>query len=252
MYHDNNRRRHVRKARKLEKHGEFSLSEEQVSQALGSTKPSKALGPDELSPIMLKYLGPTAISYLTKLLNLSLRHQVIPNVWKVGRIIPLVKPGKPASKGKSYRPISLLSPVAKLMEKPILSTLTEHHQHGFREARSTTTALQLLQHHIQDGFNVKRPHARTVLVALDMSRAFDTVNLGILLDKLLQSSLPDHIKRWLSNYLNGRQTYVDFRGTKSKHRKVKQGVPQGGVLSPILFNLYLRDLPQPPEGVNII
>ena len=82
-----------------------------------------------------------------------------------------------------------------------------------------------------------------------MSKAFDTVNHGILLGHIEQSTLPTNLKRWIANYLQGRQTYVDFRGTKSKYRKVKQGVPQGGVLSPLLFNLYLRNIPQPPAGI---
>ena len=69
---------------------------------------------------------------------------------------------------------------------------------------------------------------------------------------ILETTLPPTIKRWLGNYLSGRQTYVTFRNINSKYRRVKQGVPQGGVLSPTLFNLYMSRLPLPPEGIKLI
>lgn len=255
--HDNTKKKLVRKAHKLSKTSENLFTVNQVAEAIREIKPSKALGPDEIAPIMLKNIGNAATSYLTDLLNLSVKSQVIPNIWKVGRIIPILKPGKPSDHGSSYRPISLLSPIAKLLEKLLLPIITENvelaeHQHGFRKLRSTTTALQLIQHQIQHGLNARRPHERTVMIALDMSKAFDTVSHSKLIDKLLQSTIPPYIVRWITNYLQGRQTYVDFRGVKSKQRKVKQGVPQGGVLSPFLFNLYLRDLPTPPDDIQLI
>ena len=143
---------------------------------------------------MLKNIGTKALTYLTELLNISGKTLMIPNIWKVGRVIPLIKSGKPIDQGTSFRPISLLSPIAKLMEKLIQPDLSEHflladHQHGFRK---------------------------------------------------------------IHNYIQGRQTYVDFRDKQSKRRKVKQGVPQGGVLSPLLFNLYLRNIPTPPPGIQLV
>ena len=74
----------------------------------------------------------------------------------------------------------------------------------------------------------------------------------ILMKIILETTLPPTIKRWLGNYLSGRQTYVTFRNINSKYRRVKQGVPQGGVLSPTLFNLYMSRLPFPPEGIKLI
>ena len=90
------------------------------------------------------------------------------------------------------------------------------------------------------------------MVALDLSRAFDTVNIGILMKIILETTLPPAIKRWFGNYLSGRQTYMTFRNINSKYRRVKQGVPQGGVLSPTLFNLYMFRLPLPPEGIKLV
>ncbi len=202
---------------------------------------------------MLKHLGPYGIRFLTKIYNICVNTSTIPSIWKTARIIALLKPGKPADQGSSYRPISLLSPLAKTLESVLLPQVTESvklakHQHGFRKAPFTTTALQNINNHITKGLNKKPPVDRTVLVAIDLSRAFDTVNHDILLDDINELNLNDNIKRFLCAYLRGRQTYVVFRGSKSTYRKMNQGVPQGGVLSPLLFNLYMAKMPQPPEG----
>ena len=228
----------------------------EVERVLQSTKPSKALGPDELSPLMLKHLGPKAHSYFAGMFQASLNTGAIPSIWKKARIIPLLKPGKPDDTGKSYRPVSLLSPQAKALETLLLPTLTEHltmadHQHGFRKGWSTTTALYEIACHIRRGLSKRKPVDRTVLVALDLRAAFDTPNVNKLLNIILASKIPKYTKRWLCSYLRGHQTYVEFRNAKSTCRKVRAGVPQGGVLSPILFNAYMSGLPTPPNGIKL-
>ena len=87
----------------------------EVERVLQSTKSSKALGPDELSPLMLKHLGPKAHSYIAGMFQTSLNTGAIPSIWKTARIIPLLKPGKPDDTGKSYRPVSLPSPLVKAL-----------------------------------------------------------------------------------------------------------------------------------------
>ena len=228
----------------------------QVSKAIKNTKNSKAIGPDGISPVMLKHLGPIAIEYLTKLFNDVLQTAIIPPLWKTGRIIPLLKPGKPSNEGKSYRPVSLLSPLAKLMESLLLPHLQEavplkDHQHGFRKGRSCTTALHTITSHIKEGLNINKPVNRTVLVAVDLTCAFDTVSHEILIADIAKLNLDPFIKRFLCGYLRGRKTFVEFRNTKSKHRQMRQGVPQGGVLSPTLFNLYVSTMPEPPPGIKL-
>ena len=126
------------------------------------------------------------------------------------------------------------------------------HQHGFRAGHSTTTALCEITTAIMDGLNSKRPHHRTVVVALDLSKAFDTVCHTKLLQDIYDSTLPNVYKRWLANYMAGRQSYVEFRNSKSALRRNKQGVPQGGVLSPLLFNTYLSKMPVPPPELKLI
>ena len=125
------------------------------------------------------------------------------------------------------------------------------HQHGFRKGRSTTIALYEIDGHITRGINKRKPVDRTVLVALDLRAAFDTVNINKLLNIILASKIPKYTKRWLCSYLRGRQTYVEFRNAKSTFRKVRAGVPQGGVLSPILINAYMSGQPTPPDGIKL-
>ena len=155
---------------------------------------------------------------------------------KNGRIIPLLKPNKPADESTSRRPISLLFPPAKILESTLLPDLEEalplaDRQHGFRKGRSTTTALQEITNYILDNLNKKKPAHRTIMVAVDLTRAFDTHNHEILIKVITDLQLNNRIKRFLGAYLRGKQTYVEYGGVKSNMRKMKQGVPQGGILS---------------------
>ena len=181
----------------------------------------------------------------------------IPSIWKTSTIIPLLKPKKPADDSSSYRPVSLLCPGIKILERLLLPTLTNHlpvpdHQHGFRKAHSTVSALNDFNQRVADGFNKKKPPDRTVLLQIDLSKAFDMVSHEKLLKDLNQTTLPEPIKRWLNCYLHGRQSRVQFRNETSSARNVKSGVPQGAVTSPLLFNFYISLLPVPPSGVYIV
>ena len=236
---------------------QVSFTPDQVIAAIKRAKASKAMGPDHISPIMLKHLGNIGILFLTNLYNNILLQSIVPPMWKVGRIIPLLKPNKPADQGSSFRPISLLAPAAKILERLILVPIQESinfadHQHGFRKGRSTLTALQAISDHITTGLNKSKPRDRTVLVAIDLSKAFDTVSHETLLNDIAELPLNSYLKRFLACYLNGRQTFVEFRGAKSRLRTMKQGVPQGGILSPTLFNLYMSKMPQPPDEIKLV
>ena len=104
-------------------------------------KNNNSTGPDDINIRHLKHLGPRALDILTKLFNMSLNSNIIPQIWKKAKIIPILKPNKDPHKGQSYRPISLLSPIAKLLEKIILPYITDNylpnvqHQHGFKTTR---------------------------------------------------------------------------------------------------------------------
>ena len=187
----------------------------------------------------------------------SIKHSVIPGIWKCFRVIPLLKPGNPADQAKSYRPVSLLSPLIKLLETSMLPFILEsfshaEHQHGFRKGHSTTTALCKIDDHIRTDLNRRKPAHRTIMVTLDLRAAFDTVNINKLIERIENLNLHVNIKRWLKNYLHGRRVKVEFRNSVSKGRTISSGVPQGGVLSPCLFNIYMATAPTPPEDVKLV
>ena len=234
-----------------------SFTTEQTIEAIKRSKASKAVGPDGMSNLHLKHIGPKGLEYLTKIFNLSVHNSEIPDIWKQSFVIPLLKPGKDKGESNSYRPVSLLCPAIKILERLILPSLQENlpipdFQHGFRQLHSTVTALNEFNTQVSEGFSKKRPPDRTVLLQLDLSKAFDMVNLDLLLNELNQSTLQPPLKRWFCSYLKGRQAQVHFRNSTSKFKNVRTGVPQGAVTSPVLFNFYLSNLPIPPKGVYVI
>ena len=135
--------------------------------------------------------------------------------------------------GKSYCPIALLSPVAKLVEKLLLPCLQEHlplanHQHGFHSGCNTITTLNYVTHKICTRLNCLKPCERTVLVALDLTSAFDTVSHEVLLGDIYNTNAPKYIKKWLATYINGRSTYVEFRGEDIQEKEGAAGSTSGG------------------------
>ncbi len=236
---------------------DISFTADDILAAIKKTKVSKALGPDGLAPIHLRHIGPKVAAYLAALFNLSLATSIIPDRWRQSIIIPLVKAGKDPSLAASYRPIALLSPLAKILERllhPILTSAADlsSHQHGFRSGRGTTTALFELSDAILEGLNQQKPASRTVAVSIDLSRAFDCVRHDQLLQDLVSLNLPTGLVRWFAAYIRGRHDRVLFRGALSKPRKQTCSVPQGSVLSPTLFNIYMRDLPLPPAPAKVV
>ena len=186
------------------------VTSEHVTSAIRSCRNSRAYGPESLSIFHLKNLGPLATEHLIALYNAFLKSCRLPSIWKTSLVIPIPKPGKDSSQGTSYRPISLLFPVAKVLEALILPSTNEFlspakYQHDFRSRHSTTSAILQLTTGIETGFNQRKPPHRTVCVAIDLTAAFDTVSHDILISKIAGSSLPSAITRWLSCYLRGRQ-----------------------------------------------
>ena len=175
----------------------------------------------------------------------------------MANIVSIPKSNKDTDKSTSYRPISFLSVIVKTLEKSILPYITANipntpKQHGYKAQHSTVTELHTLNNTVTKGFNQMAPPAQTITVALDMSKAFDTINIHTLIRKVLQLNILGKIIKFIANYIKGRKAYTTHRHHTSKQRQFKTGVPQGGVLSPTLFNIYNSDLPPPSAPVQVM
>jgi len=179
-------------------------------------------------------------------------HDSIPNIWKLAKIIPILKPHKPPTEQASYRPISLLSNPSKILERLVLQDITPHiplspTQHGFRPQHSTSTLLTHMTQTIHEGLNDSKPAKRSILAAIDISKAFDTTPRHLLINKILNTHIQPHYKKWLANFLSGRHGKTYYNGKSSTTKRYTDGVPQGAVLSPTLYNLFMHDIPTPTD-----
>jgi hypothetical protein len=171
--------------------------------AINQAKSSSATGLDGMTAIHLKHIGPRCIVYLTELFNLLVSNADLPALWKAAVIVPILKPGKPANEGSSYRPISLLCPAVKVLEHLLLPIIMSAlpkscTQHGFAPQHSCTTALLPIVTRVAVGFNDRKPAHRSAMCAIDISKAFDSINHPLLLDQLSDSSLHSNVVRWLA------------------------------------------------------
>ena len=162
---------------------------------------------------------------------------------------PNSKPDKDSRIAASYRPISLLSNISKILERLVFAKNTpvlnfSSTQHGFRSQHWTSTVLTDLAHKIREGLNNNKPDPRSIVAAINTSKAIHT---PIMIPKILTTDLHSNYKKRLSNFITGRQTHAEYNNTKSKIRQMKTGVPQGAEFSHTLFNLFLQDLPSPQQ-----
>jgi hypothetical protein len=178
---------------------------------------------------------------MTKLFNLSICDADLPAKWKAAIVVPVLKPGKPANEGASYRPILLLSSIVRVLECLLLPLVfSDLHkndtQHGYAPMHSCTTAMLPIATKVVIGFNAAKLNLRFAMCAVDVSKAFDSVNHTLLLEQIAATTLHPNIIRWLSAYLKGMTTRCVWCSATSPLRIIYTGVPQGSVLSPVLFN----------------
>ena len=226
------------------------FTEAELKKGLRRMRTKGTAGPDEITPAFIKAFGPAARKELLDLFNRSWNESVCPQVWRNATIIPLLKPGKPASEMSSFRPISLTSCIAKLLERLIATRmmhivesrkLLSKAQCGGRRNRCCEDLLLRITQAISNGFQSKRPK-KTVMVLFDYSKAFDTVWRQQLLIRLANKGIPMKFVKWFAAFLTNRQAKVLFGSTKSKSVEIKQGVPQGSVVAPLLFLLFIDDI----------
>jgi len=224
-----------------------SISENDILDIINKMDNKSSSGFDCISNKILKYIKHEISKALTVIINQMLANGIFPTSLKISKIIPLHKKGDLNSLN-NYRPISLLPTLSKIFERVIYNQLYNYftrknllseQQYGFRSKHSTELAAIKLVDYITQQIDQKKT---PVNVYIDLSKAFDTLNFNILLYKLHYYGVTGAAFELLKSYLTDRKQYVKYNTIESNLTYIKTGVPQGSILGPLLFSIYINDL----------
>ena len=224
-----------------------NITAAKVNKILQCLQTSKASGPDELNPLILKKTAKSISPIIAHIFNHSMKTSTFPSIWKLAHVTPLFKKGDRHNTG-NYRPISLLSILSKVLERCVFDQVFEYFTENniiskvqAAYIKNSGTELQLIEiyHRIvseMDKGNMVR------FIFCDISKAFDRVWHDGLMYKLERAGISGRLLKWFESYLAGRCQRVVIKGVKSDIKFLNAGVPQGSILGPLLFLLYINDI----------